>query len=331
MIHRPLAVIARLLRVLALGSVALAAVAGPSQAQEYPNRPIRLVVGYPPGGSNDIVARIVAPRLATALGTQVIVDNRAGASGTIGADHVAKAAPDGYTLLVSSASPIVIAPHTLSKAPFDVTRDFQAINTVGSMPEAIAVGPGVPVRSLRELIELSKTKDVTLSSSGNGGLPHLTIELLKEASKGRIVHVPYRGAGPAVADTLAGHVNGVVMDLPALYAFIQDGRLRALAVTSDKRVDFLRDVPTAQEEGLPSFQAVNWIGVLAPAGTPKAVVDKVNAALVKIVADPEVRAQLTKAAVVPTIGASPDAFQQFLKAENTRWAKVVKDSGAKSD
>lgn len=331
MIPRRFASVMQLVRVFALSCSTLAAVAGSVQAQEYPNRPIRLVVGYPPGGSNDIVARIVAPKLAAALGTQVIVDNRAGASGTIGADHVAKSPPDGYTLLVSSASPIVIAPHTLPKAPFDVTRDFQAINTVGSMPEAIAVGPAVPVRSLRELIELSKTRDVTLSSSGNGGLPHLTIELLKEASKGRIVHVPYKGAGPAVTDTLAGHVNGVVMDLPALYAFIQDGRLRALAVTSEKRVDFLRDVPTAQEEGLPSFQAVNWIGVLAPAGTPKAVVDKVNAALVKIVADAEVREQLTKAAVVPTIGANPEAFQQFLRAENTRWAKVVKDSGAKSD
>ena len=320
-----------LCRLATLGILAVAAFSTVASAQEYPNKPIRLVVGYPPGGSNDIVARIVAPKLGTVLGVPVVVENRAGASGTIGADHVAKAAPDGYTLLVSSASPVVIAPHTLAKSPFDTLRDFKGINTVGSMPEAVAVGPGVSVKSLRELIALSKTKDVTIASSGNGGLPHLTIELLKEATKGRIIHVPYKGAGPAVTDTLAGHVNAVVMDLPALYSFIQDGRLRALAVTSDKRVDFLRDVPTADEEGLPSFLAVNWIGVMAPAATPKPIIDKLHAALATVVADPQVREQFTKAAVVPSTSKTPDAFQQFLAAEHARWGKIVKSSGATSE
>jgi tripartite-type tricarboxylate transporter receptor subunit TctC len=313
-------------------AAAVAAFCAPALAQQdYPNRPIKMVVGYPPGGSNDIVARIVAPALGEILGVQILVDNRAGASGTIGAAQVAKSTPDGYTLMLSSASPLVIAPHTLSKSPFDVDRDFIAINTVGLTPEAIAVGPNMAVGSLRELVALSQRQDVTISSSGNGGLPHLTIELLKRASKGRIVHVPYKGAGPAVSDTLAGHVNAVTMDLPALIGFIKDGRLKALAVTSDKRVDFLPDVPTAQEEGLPSFSAVNWVGVFAPAGTPRPIIDKLHAALARVVADPQVRALLTKAAVVPSASASPQVFQAFIARENERWGRLVRESGAKEE
>lgn len=304
----------------------------PAWAQKnYPSKPVKLVVGFPPGGSNDIVARIITPALSEILGTQVIVDNRAGASGILAAGMVAKSAPDGYTLMLSSASPLVIAPHTLGKLPFDVNRDFLAINTVGLTPEAIAVSPNTSVKSFKDLIELSKTQDVTISSSGNGGLPHLTIELLKQASKGRIIHVLYKGAGPAITDTLGGHVNAVTMDLPALIAFIRDGRLKALAVTSDKRVDFLPQIPTVQEEGLPSFSAVNWLGIFAPAGTPKLIIDQLHAAIEKVMANPQVRAQLTTAAVIPNTSASPQAFQAFIAQENKRWAQVVTDSGAKTD
>ncbi|CAM3724974.1 tripartite tricarboxylate transporter substrate binding protein [Polaromonas hydrogenivorans] len=308
------------------------ALAFPAWAQKnYPSKPVKLVVGFPPGGSNDIVARIITPALSEILGAQVIVDNRAGASGILAAGQVAKSVPDGYTLMLSSASPLVIAPHTLGKLPFDVNRDFLAINTVGLTPEAVAVGPNTSVKSFKELIELSKTQDVTISSSGNGGLPHLTIELLKQASKGRIIHVAYKGAGPAITDTLAGHVNAVTMDLTALIPFIRDGRLKPLAVTSDKRVDFLPQVPTVQEEGLPSFSAVNWLGIFAPAGTPKSIIDQLHAAIEKVMANPQVRAQLTTAAVIPNTSASPQAFQAFVAQENKRWARVVTDSGAKSD
>lgn len=303
---------------------------GLAAAQDFPSRPIRLVVGYPPGGSNDIVARIIAPKLGEALNTTVVVENRAGVSGVIGADHVAKSAPDGYTLLAASASPVVITPHTIPKIPFNTLTDFVPINTVGLTPEAIAVTPALGVNSLKELLALSRTRQVSLSSSGTGGLPHLTIELLIQASKGNIVHVPYKGAGPAVTDTLAGHVNGIVMDAPPLYPLIQDGRLKALAVTSDKRVEFMPTVPTAEEE-LPGFNVTNWVGVFAPAKTPKAVVDKINAALVKVVARDDVRAQLLKVAVVPSTMASPDAFQKFVGDEFNRWGKLVKEKNITAD
>lgn len=320
---------ARFLVTLAATAAALFA-AGPVWAQAFPSKPIRLVVGYTPGGSNDIVARIIAPPLGEALNTSVVVDNRPGASGAIGADHVAKSAPDGYTLLAASASPVVITPHTLPKIPFNTLTDFTPINTVGLTPEAIAVGPKLKIGSLKELLALARTQSVSLASSGNGGLPHLTIELLTQASRGKILHVPYRGAAPAISDTLAGHVDGIVMDLPPLYPLIQEGKLTALAMTSEKRFDLLASVPTAQEE-LPGFTVTNWMGVFAPAKTPKAVVDQINAALQKVVARDDVKQQLLKAAVVPSIMASPDAFQKFVADEFQRWGKLVKDRNIVAD
>ena len=320
---------ARFLVTLAATAAALFA-AGPVWAQAFPSKPIRLVVGYTPGGSNDIVARIIAPPLGEALNTSVVVDNRPGASGAIGADHVAKSAPDGYTLLAASASPVVITPHTLPKIPFNTLTDFAPINTVGLTPEAIAVGPKLKIGSLKELLALARTQSVSLASSGNGGLPHLTIELLTQASRGKILHVPYRGAAPAISDTLAGHVDGIVMDLPPLYPLIQEGKLTALAMTSEKRFDLLASVPTAQEE-LPGFTVTNWMGVFAPAKTPKAVVDQINAALQKVVARDDVKQQLLKAAVVPSIMASPDAFQKFVADEFQRWGKLVKDRNIVAD
>ncbi|WP_158238279.1 Bug family tripartite tricarboxylate transporter substrate binding protein [Pollutimonas nitritireducens] len=294
-------------------------------AEKFPSRPVTMVVGYPPGGSNDIVARIVAPALGEALGTTIVVENRAGAGGIIGAGHVAKAKPDGYTVLLSSVSPVVLTPQTMTKAPFDSMKDLTAINTVGLTPEAIAIGPTLKVKSLKELLDLARSKQITLSSSGAGGLPHLTIELLKQASKGNIVHVPYKGAGPAVTDTLAGHVDGIVMDLPPLYALIKDGRLNALAVTSEDRVSFLADVPTAREV-LPNFNVVNWIGVFAPAGTPADVLTQIDEAIKKTIARPDVKKQLENVAVVPSVLAGPEAFQSFFATEYKRWGAVLKEA-----
>lgn len=309
--------------------MALAPLAGAVRAQAP--APIRLVVSYPPGGSNDIVARLLAPRLAELLGTNVYVENRPGANGTVGVDAVAKAAPDGSTLLVSSASPIAIAPHLLAKPPFDPVKDFIAINTVGQIAEAIAVGTETKASSLKELVALAKTREVTLSSSGNGGLPHLTIELLKTVSQGQFVHVPYKGAAPAVGDTLGGHVDGIVMDLPALIQQFRGGKLRPLAVTSAARVEFLPDVPTAAEQGLSGLQSMNWIGLFAPARTPAVTIARLNAALLKIVATPEFRKQLGDVAVSASSMASPAAFQKFVGEEVARWGKVAKDSGATMD
>jgi tripartite-type tricarboxylate transporter receptor subunit TctC len=295
-------------------------------ADAYPSKPIRLVVGYPPGGSNDIVARIIAPKLGQALGVSVVVDNRAGANGTIGADHVAKSEPDGYTLLLSSMSPIVLTPQTMKTPPFNTPKDFAAVNMVALTPEAIAVGPKLKdVKTLKQLLDLAKTREITLSSSGSGGLPHLTIELLRKV-QGKITHVPYRGAGPALTDTLAGHVDGIVMDLPPLYSQIKEGRLTGLAVTSQKRVDFLPDLPTAQEV-LPGFDVVNWVGIFAPAKTPAAAINRVDQALRKVVADPDVKKQLENAALTAEMMDTPAAFQKQLADDYVRWGKVIKDAG----
>lgn len=298
----------------------------PAYAQSFPSRPITMVVGYPPGGSNDIVARLVAPAIGEALGTTIVVENKAGASGTIGAHHVVQAKPDGYTLLLSSVSPVVLSPQTMAKPPYNSVTDLVPINTVGLTPEAIATGPALKVKTLKELLEHARSNRVTLSSSGAGGLPHLTIELLKQSSKGNIEHVPYKGAGPAVTDTLAGHVDGIIMDLPPLYSLIKDGRLNALAVTSEKRVSFLSDVPTAQE-ALPDFNVVNWVGIFAPANTPPDVVARVDAAIKKAIARPDVQKQLENVAVVPSVMSGPAAFKTFFDAEYKRWGTVLKEAG----
>lgn len=300
--------------------------AAPAFSQGFPSQPITIVVGYPPGGSNDIVARLVSKPLAEALGTSVVVENKAGANGTIGAHYVAKAKPDGNTVLLSSVSPVVLSPQTMAQPPFNPLKDFAPINTVGLTPEAIATGPALKVKSLRELLEHAKTKPITLSSSGAGGLPHLTIELLKSTSKGNITHVPYKGAGPAVTDTLAGHVDGIVMDLPPLYSLIKDGRLNALAVTSADRVSFLSSIPTAQEE-LPNFNVVNWVGIFAPAGTPPEVLARYDAAIKKVIAQPEVQKQMENVAVVPSVMDNPEAFGKFFSKEYQRWGAVIKDAG----
>ena len=308
--------------VLALAPLA----ATPALAQQFPSQPITMIVGYPPGGSNDIVARLVSKPLADELGTTIVVENRAGASGTIGVQHMVRSKPDGYTILLSSASPVVLSPQTMAQPPFDSLKDFIPINTVGMTPEAIATGPALKVNNLKELLDTAKTKPVTLSSSGAGGLPHLTIELLKSTSNSNITHVPYKGAGPAVTDTLAGHVDGIVMDLPPLYSLIQDGKLKALAVTSAERVSFLADVPTAQEE-LPNFNVVNWVGIFAPVGTPAEVIERYDAAIKKVLEQPELRAQLENVAVVPSVMESPAAFQTFFQGEFERWGTVIKDAG----
>ena len=300
-----------------------------SSAQSFAGKPITMVLGYPPGGSNDIAARIIVPSLSEELGTTVIIDYKPGANGTIGASSVVRSKPDGHTLFLVSSSPLVIVPQTMKTPPFDVRKDLRGINMVGYTPEAIAVGPKLKdVKTLEDLIKLSKTQQVTLSSSGIGGLPHLTIELLIAASQGKILHVPYKGGGPAATDTVAGHVDGIVMDLPPLFGMIKDGRLRALAVTSAKRVSFLPDVPSAQEV-LKGFDVVNWIGIFAPAQTPTPVVDKINAALVKVLARSDVRAQLEKAGLVPQSLKNPEAFQTFVSNEFTRWGEVLKKADVK--
>lgn len=302
-----------------------------AQAQDYPNRLITLVVGFPPGGSNDIVARILAPKLGELLGAPVVVVNKPGSNALIGTDFVARAAPDGYTLTLASASPLVISPNTYSKMPFDPIKDLTGITAVAATPELVAVHPSVPARTLAELVALSKTREVTLSSSGNGGLPHLAIELLRTATQGRFLHVPYKGAGPAVTDTVGGHVNGVIMDLPALQAMVKDGRLRPLAITNKERSPMLPQTQTTEEQGLPRVLAFNWFAVMGPAGLPRPVVDKLHKALVTAVQSAPVREAMVKVGVEPMTHDSPEAFATFMRDELQRWGKVARDSGARAD
>jgi tripartite-type tricarboxylate transporter receptor subunit TctC len=260
-----------------------------------------------------------------------VVDNRPGANATLGTDFVAKSAPDGYTLTLGSLSPLVISLATYANIPYDTAKDFTPINTVALTPEVIAVHPSTPAKTLPELVALSRQKQVTLSSSGNGGLPHLAIELLKNVSKGDFLHVPYKGAGPAVIDTLGGHVNGVVMDLPAVATQVKEGKLRAIAVTNRQRTSVLPDVPTSGEQGLGGVQAVNWFALMAPKGTPAPIVAKLNDALLKTVSLPQVKEEFAKVGVEPFTQSSPEALRKFLDEEIARWGKIARDAGAKAD
>jgi len=249
---------------------------------KFPSQPITIVVGFPPGGSNDMVARMVAPKLSAILGVPVIIENRAGANATVGTDYVVRSKPDGYTLTLGSASPLAISPHTYKNLPYTPLKDLVTINTVASTPEGIAVHPSVPAKTLPELVALAKKQDVTMASAGGGGLPHLAIELLKNESGGRFVHVPYKGATPAVIDTAGGHVNGVIMDLPVLIPMIKDGRLRGLAVADVKRAELTPDLPTTKEVGLPGVLAFNWFALMAPVKTPAPIVERLHAAVMQV-------------------------------------------------
>lgn len=316
----------------ALTATAAIVLNNPAQAADtYPSKPVHLVVGFPPGGSNDIVARLLAPKLGEVLGVSVIVDNRPGANATIGTEYTVRAAPDGYTITLGSASPLAISPHTYPNLPYNPLKDLAAITTVAATPELLAINPSVPAKTLGELVALSKTRDITLASAGNGGLPHLAIELLKSESKGRIVHVPYKGAGPGITDAVGGHVDGIIVDLPALYSMVTEGKLRPIAVTDTHRASVVPNIPTSVEGGLPSVIAFNWFAVMAPAGTPKPIIDTLYAALVKTVSAPEVKASLAKLGIEPFTQASPEASAAFMKSEDARWGKIAQQSGAKSD
>lgn len=297
-----------------------------AQQGNFPSKPIKLVVGFSPGGSNDVVARAIAQPLSEDLGVPVVVENKVGAAGMIATNFVAKSSPDGYTLMVSSASPLVVTPHTSKNVPYDALNDFAPIRLLGVTPEALAIHPKSPAKNLKELVALAAKQQVTLSSSGNGGLPHLAIELFRSAAGGKILHVPYNGAAPAVTDALAGHVDGVVVDLPAVSAYIKDGRLRGIALANDSRSEFLPELPTSGEQGLPSFVAVNWIGLIAPKKTPQNVLDRLNESVSRALERPEVVRRLAEAAVQISSSRTPADFQKFILAEDAKWGKIVRDA-----
>ena len=318
---------------IAATSAILAGLSAFACAQDFPVKPIRLIIGFPPGGSNDIVARQLAPRLSEALGVQVVVENRPGANATIATEFVARALPDGYTLTLASASPLAISPHTYSKIAYDTLRDFAGITTVAMTPELVAVHPALPVRSLKELIALAKARPgkLNFASAGNGGLPHLAIELFKTLAKVNVQHVPYKGASPAAVDLVGGHIEGMIMDFPAIYTHVQQGKMRGLAMAAEKRTPLMPEIPTAAEQGVPGLIAVNWFSVVAPAKTPRPVQERLHATLVKAATAPDIRERFAAMGIESTTHPSPEAFMKFLQSELVRWGKVAKESGARAD
>jgi tripartite-type tricarboxylate transporter receptor subunit TctC len=296
-------------------------------AQGYPAKPVRIIVPFPAGGGTDIMARTVASKLAAALGQQFIVDNRSGAGGTLGTDLAAKAAPDGYTLLVNSSSALVIGPNLVRKSPYDPLRDLAPVILIGSAPNVLVVHPSVPAKSVKELIAVAKRRPGVLNyaSNGAGTLSHLTGELFKLRAGVNMVHVPYKGGPPAVTDTMAGHTSALFAAFPTVSGQVRGGRLRALAVTSAKRAAIAPDLP-AVAETMPGFESSQWWGMFGPAGMPPAVVSRLNAEMQKALALADVRKRLAADAAEP-IGGSADDCGQFLKADFEKWRKVIADAG----
>jgi len=305
----------------------------PAAAQsDYPSRPVRIVVGFPPGGSTDLMARLVAPGLATHFKQQFLIDNRPGANSNVGNQIAAKAPADGYTLLAVSASfstNVSLYPRT----GYDPIRDFAPITRIAAVHNILLVHPTVPAHSLKQLVALAKARpgQLIFASTGNGSTSHLAAELLKTSVGGLdTIHVPYKGGGPAVVDIVAGNTHAMITTMPIVAPFIRNGRLRALAVASLQRAESFPEVPTFSEAGIPGFEAAAWNALLAPAGTPREIIESLNAVVVRTVRTNEVREKL-KAQGAEPIGDNPTQFGSFLKEEVAKWAKVVKASGAKVD
>jgi tripartite-type tricarboxylate transporter receptor subunit TctC len=315
---------------LAVGIVAGLALAGPAKAQEYPSKPIRLVVPFAAGGATDVLARLVGERLTASLGQQVVVDNRPGAGGNIGSDIVARAEPDGYTILMGAVGTHAINPSLYPKMPYDPVKDFAPVTLVASVPNVLVVNPEVPAKSVQELIDLAKAKpgELNFASSGNGTSIHLSGELFKAMTGTDIVHVPYKGSGPAVTDLLGGQVQMMFDNMPSSLPHVKAGKLRALGVTSAKRSPALPEVPTIAEAGVPGYDATSWFGILAPAGTPEPVVTRLQGAIVQALGEPEMRQRMADLGAEP-VGDTPAEFGQFIAAEIAKWAKVVNDAGVK--
>jgi tripartite-type tricarboxylate transporter receptor subunit TctC len=299
---------------------------------DYPNKPVRLIIGFPPGGSTDIVGRIVALKLGERLGQQVIVDNRGGAGGTIGAEVAAKAAPDGYTLTLGTTSTHAVAPGAYSKLAYDPVKDFAPISLVAITPYLLVVNPQVNANTLADFVALAKSQPGKLNyaSAGNGSTTHLAMEMLKDAAKIDLVHIPYKGNAPADIAILANEVQAVFGSMPALLQNVKASKLRALAVGTARRSPALPDVPTVAELGYPGFEAALWLGILAPAGTPQPIIERLNRELTAIVATADFRSLMDKNGAEP-ISNTPEQFGAMIRAEVDRYGKVVKAVGIKLD
>lgn len=311
---------------------ALAAALPAAQAQQYPSRPVRFVVPFAPGGSVDTLARTIGPKLADALGQQVVVDNRPGGNGDIGMIIVAKAPADGYTLLLGYIANLAIAPSLYAKLPFDPQKDYAPITQIATSPNVLTAHPSVPAKNLQELIALAKTKPgaVNFASTGVASVGHLTGELLNSLAGIKMTHVPYKGGGQAIIDLVGGHVQVMFSGFSAAMPHIKSGKIRALAVTGAARSPALAEVPTIAEQGFPGVEATAWYGMLAPTGTPTVVVTRVHGEVVKILKLPDVTQRLGGLGF-EIAGSTPEQFGAYIRSETKKWEKVVKASGAKAD
>lgn len=319
-----------------LGVVLVAsAVGGPmvavtSHAQTYPTKPIRLITPFPPGGSTDTLARIFAQNLTEVLGEQVIVDNRGGAGGTIGVGLAARAAPDGYTIVIAHVGPLAVAPTLYSKLPYDPTKDFAPISLLATVPAGMVVHPSLPVRSIKDLIALAraKPKQILYASGGSGSFSHLAIVYFELLTKVELGHIPYKGSGPAIIDLIAGRISLHMTGILGLMPHIKSGKLRLLAVDTAKRLAVMPDVATMAEAGVPGYETTQWQGILAPATPSRDIVAKLNAAIIKVLHRPDLKERLAATGVQP-LGSTPEEFGAHIKAEIARWAPVVNASGAR--
>ena len=319
------AVVAAVLAGVAQGAAAQA-------ARNYPDKPIRLIVPYPPGGTADLLARVVGQKLADNFGKSVVIDNRGGAGGNIATEMVARAEPDGYTLLLCNAPVLAINPTLYKKVAFDPIKDFAPASPIAEVPLFLVVHPSAPVKSVDEFIAFVKSKrgDINYASGSIGSTTHLAAELFKTMAKVQMNHIPYKGSGPALAAMVAGEVTIMFELMPSAMQFVKADRLRAIAVTSAKRSTLMPNLPTIAESGLPGYEVASWFGIAAPAVTPKGVVSKLNAEIVTIVKTPEMQARLANLGAQP-LTMAPEAFSGFIKSEIQKWSKVVRDSGARTD
>ncbi len=310
----------------------LAIFAATAQAQSYPDKSVRMVVGFPPGGGTDVVARIIAPRLSELLGQPVVIENRPGATGTMAAGQVAKSQPDGYTIMMGHISVNAIAPSMFSNLSYDVLRDFTPIGIAAAVPHFVVAHPSLPVSSLKELIAYLKAQPgKSFPSAGNGSMPHLAGELFKSLAGVQLVHVPYKGSGQSMQDLLGGQHVVAFDTMPASAPHVRSGRLKGLAVSTPSRLPAFPEVPTAVEAGLPGYQLTTWYGVFAPAGTPAAIANRLHADLVKAMQTPDTKAKLEGIGADGTISKSPEEFAALVRSDTVRYAKIVKDIGLKID
>jgi tripartite-type tricarboxylate transporter receptor subunit TctC len=321
--------LARRLCALIAGVLALAGVVR-AEAPDYPTRPIRLVIAFPAGGPTDFVGRLLADKMKELVGQSVIIENKAGANGALGADYVAKSEPDGHTLFLTTVGAVAITPGMRNDLPYDSLRDFAPITLVVRNTTILVVRADLPVNSAKDLAALAKAKpgEIPFASTGVGSMPHLALELYQAAGNVRFLHVPYRGAAPALTDLLGGQVQGLFADAPVLLSQIQSGKIKAIAAASNQRTEVLPDVPTLAEQGFPDTHAENWYGLLAPSRTPKAVLAKLHGVVIAALNDPDIRRKLVQSGAVPA-PTSPEEFGRLLKAEIDRWGRVVRANNIK--